>query len=149
MFTSLLRSTAILAVLLLAGCDSRHSVTGPSDVPAGLAGDWSGTAEDSSGAGHMTWRLSQVEGWFSGSVHLIEDSTSALGYGSVTGTVEGTTVAFSITIPAGGFSTPYAHCTATLAGTATLGRTRMTGTFAGLNSCSGAVSDGTFTLVRP
>lgn len=149
MSTRVLRSTAILALCFLPACDASRAITGPSQVPAGLAGDWSGTAEDASGPGHMTWRLSEVDGWFAGSVSLLEDTTSALGYGSVTGTVEGTTVAFTVTIPAGGFSAPYAHCSASLTGTATLGRTRMTGVFSGTNTCSGAVTDGTFTLVRP
>ena len=46
-------------------------------------------------------------------VTLVDTATSAKGKGTVSGTVSGSAVHFTVTIPAGGFDAPYASCAAT------------------------------------
>lgn len=130
-------------------CSSSTSAIGPTPVRTGIGGTWNGTAVDTSGPGHMVWRLSQAGSSFSGTASLLEDTTSLLGHGTIAGTVEGDQVSFALTIPVGGFDAPYERCAVDVAGTATLTATKLVGRFAGSNSCSGPVTDGQFTLEQP
>ena len=135
-----------LLVATLAATPACGSIDQPS--PISLTGTWSGTATDSSGPGNITWEVTQSGDSFSGTLTMTDESSGAHGRGSVSGTVSRTTAAFSITIPAGGFDDPWAACTATLTGTATVTSSSLSGTFTGSNSCSGSVSAGQLTLSK-
>ena len=110
-----------------------------------LAGTWSGSASDSSGPGQMKWQLTQADTSFSGTVTMTDASTGVTGGGSVSGTVSGSSINFSISVPAGGFDSPYASCTAELSGDGQI-TASITATFAGSNSCTGAITSGQLTL---
>ena len=143
--------TRLVVLISLASwaCNSSSTSIGPTPIRTGIEGTWSGTASDASGPGHMVWRLSQSGSSFSGTASLLEDMTSLVGHGTITGTVEAGLVGFTLTIPAGGFDLPYQSCLVQLTGTARLTATRLVGDFAGSNSCSGPVTGGQFTLEQP
>ena len=49
-------------------------------------------------------------------------------------------------VPAGGFDSPYASCTAEVSGDGQISTASITGTFAGSNSCTGTITSGQLTL---
>jgi hypothetical protein len=114
--------------------------------PVSLTGSWSGTASDSSGPGQVTWQLTQAGTSFSGTATLTDSSTGLGGRGTVSGTVSNTSIHFSMSIPAGGFDSPYAACTAEVSGDGQVSAASITSTFAGSNSCTGAITSGQLTL---
>jgi hypothetical protein len=61
--------------------------------------------------------------------------------------VSGSTLHFTLGIPAGAFEEPFKACTADLTGEAQF-TTSITGSYAGTSSCGGAITDGQFTLTR-
>lgn len=151
------------AMIVLAACGGQSSPTTPSDstpstpasppaggsTPAtGLTGSWSGTAADNSGAGSMEWALSETGGVVSGTVTLVDATAGVRGRGTVSGTLSGSTVTFTLSVPAGGFDAPFATCSASITGQGTLADTTLTATYAGSNSCSGAVTGGVATLTK-
>jgi len=145
----------MLVVAMLAcatGCGG--SGTPPSTQPTGpapfdLTGKWSGTATDSSGPGQMTWQVTQQNGaTFSGTLSMTDTTANVTGTGAVSGSVSASSVSFSLAIPAGGFGGRSASCTASASGTAQASSSQLTGTYAGSNSCSGAITSGQFTLSR-
>lgn len=145
-----------LAVLVVAsavacGGSGGGSLTQPSAAPtpsgpASLTGTWSGAASDSSGPGQMSWQLTQAGTSFSGTATLTDSGTGLGGRGSVSGTVSNTSIHFSIGVPAGGFDSPYASCTAEISGDGQISAASITGTFAGSNSCTGVITSGQLTL---
>jgi hypothetical protein len=145
---------ALLAASLLAlscggaGRPGTANVAGPSAVLS-LEGAWSGEASDSSGPGTMTWQVTAAGTAFAGTAILIEGSTKLTGRGTVSGTVTGDALAFSLTIPAGGFDSPYESCTATVSGEGHFTARLLTGAYSGSNSCTGEVTSGLLTLNRP
>ena len=98
----------------------------------------------------MTWQMTQSGTSFSGTLTMSDTSKSGpSGTGTVSGSVSGTTLQFSLAVPAGGFTGAFAACTATLSGQATvLDSASITGTYSGSGSCSGAVSSGVVTLTK-
>lgn len=72
--------------------------------------------------------------------------TTVTGRGTVSGTVSGATIQFSISVLAGGFDSPFVACTADISGTGSVSSTSITGTYTGSSSCGGAISSGQLTL---
>jgi hypothetical protein len=128
------------------GSPTQPPPSSASSGPISLTGNWSGTASDSSGPGQVTWQLTQAGTSFSGTATLTDGSTGLGGRGTVSGTVSNTSIHFSISIPAGGFDSPYAACTAEVSGDGQVSTASITGTFAGSNSCTGAITSGQLTL---
>lgn len=85
---------------------------------------------------------------FSGTMTMTDTSTSVTGRGTVSGTVSGSSLQFSVSVLAGGFDSPYNACSATVTGTASIGSASVTGTYDGSSSCSGAISSGQLTLSK-
>ena len=143
-----------LWVLVSFGCGgSSGSTSAPSPTPTpgpsesvNLNGTWSGPASDSTGPGAMAWQVTQTAASFSGTVTMTDTATGLTGRGSVSGTVSGSAVRFSITIPAGGFDSPFASCTASVTGDAQASSSSITGTYSGSSSCNGAIGSGKLTL---
>lgn len=120
--------------------------TTPSTDPISVSGTWSGTATDSSGPGQLTWQLTQSGMSLSGTLVMTDTATGYSGRGTVSGTVTGSSVQFSMTVPAGGFDVPYGSCTANVSGAGQATSSSITGTYSGSNSCSGAIASGQLTL---
>jgi hypothetical protein len=134
------------------GGSSAPTQPSPPTSNASIAGSWSGSAYDtagnSSGPGSMTWQISQTSASFSGTMTMTDAGTSVTGRGTVSGTVSGTSIQFSIAVPAGGFDSPYASCTANVTGTAVVASTSINGNYSGSSACSGTISSGLLTLIK-
>src|SRR5262245_4139324 len=115
---------------------------------ANLAGEWRGIAEDSSGPGSITLQVTQSGGSLSGSVLMTVTGTSIAGRGTPTGTLTGSTMRFTITIPAGGFDAPYTGCNVSVSGDGRATATSITAKYSGTNSCSGPVTGGDMNLSK-
>jgi hypothetical protein len=140
---------APLALLWAVACGGSSGTTQPSPTPSApvnLSGSWGGSASDSSGPGQMSWQLAQTDTAFSGGIRMTDTGTGVGGTGSVSGSVSGAAVQFSITVPAGGFQSPYGSCTATASGSGQATSSTITGTYTGSNSCSGTISSGQLSL---
>jgi hypothetical protein len=94
-----------------------------------LTGHWRGHVSDSFGRGNMTWDIVQSGSSVSGEMR-----------GSVTGTLEGATLSFTITIVRG-------QCSITARGTARVTNNLIVGTHSG-TSCDGAITNGELYLAR-
>jgi hypothetical protein len=144
----------LLALVSAAACGgsdgaSSASLTQPSvSLADGLTGTWSGSASDSSGPGRMSWQITQTGTSFSGTATLTDSGTALGGRGSVSGTVSNGSIHFSITIPAGGFDSPYASCAGEVSGDGQSSTASIAGTYSGSNSCTGAITSGQLTLNR-
>ena len=132
------------------GSSTQPSPTSPTSPsasgPVSLSGTWSGSASDSSGPGQMSWQVTQAGASFSGTVTITDTGTGLGGRGSVSGTLSSSSIHFSISIPAGGFDSPYAACTANVSGDGQASTSSITGTYSGSNSCAGAITSGQLTL---
>jgi hypothetical protein len=118
-------------------------------APASLAGTWTGTATDSTGSGRLTWQLEQNQDLFNGTLTMSDDATGASGTGTVSGATTGSTLTFSMRIPAGALGRPFGTCTTEATGTGQVTPTTITGVYAGSNSCTGSFFGGQLTLRRP
>src|SRR5262245_11193716 len=109
-----------LSLLSVAACTSAppapSAPTGPPAPATNLAGQWRGAASDSSGPGSITLQLTQTGGDISGTATMSVNGTSITGRGTLTGTLTGSTLRFTIAVPTGGFDAPYASCTVSVSG---------------------------------
>ncbi len=160
-------SVMIVALLAAAGCGGTSAPMsmnpvgpGRSSPPvASVTGTWMGTASDSTGTmmgagmsasmmSGMTWQITQTGNTFT-AVGQFAGNTSHMGGAAMTltGTINGTTVTFTMTMPGGMMS---GTCTAVATGTLDINAlmTQMHGTYAGSNSCMGPFDHGTMSLVR-
>jgi hypothetical protein len=139
---------ALLVLALTGACKggSTSAPSAPSATSVNVAGSWRGTATDSSGPGSVTMQVTQSGSDLSGTVTM--SVTTITGRGTLAGTVSGSTVRLTITIPAGGFDAPFASCTATVSGDGQATVTSITATYSGTNSCSGPVTKGELTLSK-
>lgn len=97
----------------------------------------------------MTWSLTDGSGAVRGPATISTPLKSVVLTGTVSGTLNGSTLTWTIDVPAGGV-TGQPSCTVTVSGTATLNgaRTGLTGSYSGAGSCTPAFSGGTLTLTR-
>jgi hypothetical protein len=102
---------------------------------------------DSSGPGTMTWHLAQTDASVSGSLDATDTDSGVTGQGSISGTMDGSTLSFTLTFPAGAFGAPWSSCSATMSGVVNVG-TSMIATYSGTNSCTGPVTGGLMELRR-
>jgi hypothetical protein len=137
-----------MALALSGACGSASSSTpaAPSASSVNVAGSWRGTATDSSGEGSLTLQVTQSGTDLSGTVTM--SAITVTGRGTVTGTVSGSTIRLTITIPAGGFDAPFSGCTATVSGDGQASASAINATYTGTNSCSGPVTKGQLTLTK-
>lgn len=135
-----------LSVVAFGACggtgSSGSSPTQPSS-PAqlvGISGVWSGAASDSTGNGTISLTLTQVDAGVTGSVSVrAQDGTVP---GTISGTMSGTVLTFTMSI------SPGATCSTTASGTADTSPTQINGTYTGIGTCVGRITDGTLTLKR-
>jgi hypothetical protein len=146
---------AVAAFAVSACGGSPSSPIGPS-AATGLTGAWIGSTSDSTGSmmgagltanmmGNTTWTLTQTDGTFSGTMQFA-------GYGggtmTVSGTITGRTGTFTMTMSAG--SMMMGACAAVATGAFDMDdlMTELHGSYAGMNSCSGAFDNGQLTLTH-
>lgn len=132
--------------------------SGPTMSQGSVGGTWSGTASDSSsvlGAGAMmgqagmgapTWQLSQTGTTVTGTMSF--GGMQGHMPGTLTGTMSGNDMTFTIDMPNTSMMT--SGCTARATGTAHLDPATMTLTcaYAGTNSCSGPFGNGQMVMMR-
>ena len=68
--------------------------------------------------------------------------------GTVSGSVTGNSITFSLSVPQGGADGSFTSCSATVSGQGTVSGSSLSGSYTGSNSCSGSVSSGTVTLSK-
>lgn len=129
-----------------AGCGGPTAPSSP--APPAIAGVWTGQITDTSGPAEATWQLTQSGASISGSVALLDPATGFQVRGSVSGTLGGSALQFSLTVPVGGFDAPYSNCSADIVGDAQATSSSIVGEFSGTNSCTGPISSGRVTLSR-
>ncbi len=134
------------------------SATSPTSGTSTVSGTWIGPASDSTGTmmgagmspsmmGNMTWQITQTGNTFTGVMQFP-------GYGgmggamTVSGTLNGHTATFTMTMPGGSMMT--ATCSAVATGTIDFNdlMTEMHGTYTGSNNCTGSFSNGQMSMVR-
>lgn len=132
-------------------------------VPVSMVGAWSGTGVDSNantglnGTTIVTWTLAQTDASVSGTVNT--RSVDPVGTtcvschrnktGTLSGTVAGTAMTFTISFPPGIAGDPTPLCTATIAGTVSgITQSSFTALYSGDDSCEGPLLDGTLTMAR-
>lgn len=147
-----LLGTALAGTVSCGGGGSTTGVTTPTPTPqpsVSLTGTYSGSAFDSSGAGQMTWQLTQPNATSVSGTVLAKTVTGTVTFnGTVSGTLSGTALTFTITVPQGGIPT-LANCTLNISGAASgVTTTTIAGTYSGTNSCTGPFSNGQFSLAK-
>jgi hypothetical protein len=138
--------SVIILAIAVSSCGGGSSSPSAPSTPANINGTFAGAASDSSGPGTMTWQITQSGTSFSGNLTMTDSTTNVTGRGSVSGTVSGSTIQFSISVPAGGFDGAYASCSSSVSGSGTASSTSITGSYSGSNTCSGTIGSGQLTL---
>jgi len=159
---SILGILIVPACLVLVACGAqgmRMNPVGPSasGTAASLTGTWIGTVSDSTGSmmgaglseammSRMTWQITHAGNTFTGTMQFP-------GYGghgpmTVSGTIDGSTATFTMSMPSGGMMS--GSCTATASGRFDINQfmTEMHGTYSGSNTCSGPFDHGHLSLSR-
>lgn len=97
----------------------------------------------------MTWVLTDSSGALTGSATIATPLRSVVLTGRISGGLTGSSVTFTIDVPAGGVA-GQPGCTVTVSGTATVNaaRTGVSGSYSGSGSCTPGFSDGTLSLTR-
>lgn len=122
--------------------------TTPTPPTIALGGTYSGSVSDSTGPGRMTWTISQAGTSLSGPVTATTELGTVSFTGTLSGTLSGTSLSFTINVPAGSIS-GLPSCSATITGTATgVTTSTIAGTYTGTNSCTGPFSAGQFSLTK-
>jgi len=151
-----------LACSFVAACSS-PSVRSPSEpgvtpaTPARIvAGAWTGTGVDSMGTIKVTWGLDQKGSSITGTVTM--QAVDAAGScnschrnktGTFSGTIEGTTLAMTMSFPTGGDGDATPACSATLVGTASnVATDTITAAYSGVDSCEPPASNGTLVMTH-
>jgi len=144
------KSLAILLVAAAAGCGGSDSSSSPSSPSSPAAVDLTGAWFETTG--DLAWQLAQTGSTVTGTSQFSQDSGligPATGRGTVTGVRAGGSVTFTDTYPVGSLSVP--NCSIVASGTLTISGNQMSGRFAAVNSCNGAVlgtENGTLVMMR-
>lgn len=124
-----------------------------------ITGAWVGTTSDSTGTmmgaglspsmmSNMTWQITQNGNAFTGVMQFPGYAGMMGGVMTVSGTINGKTATFTMTMPSGSMMT--ATCSAVANGTLDLDdlMTQMHGTYSGSNSCTGLFNQGQMSMTR-
>jgi len=123
--------------------------TGPTEQPTNLTGTWRGNIAVSNITAIMTWTLTQTGNAVTGPVVIGLPSGAVLMNGNVAGTLSGSTLSFTLTVPPGGIPTQ-PGCSGQMTGAnGVTGSSTMNGTYTVASStCTTGLTNGTFTLTR-
>ena len=151
-----LAAIGFVAVLTATACGSSTSSPTSPGASATMTGTWLGSASDSTGSmmgaglsasmmGNTTWNITQTGSTFSGTMQFPGYQGGTM---MVSGTMNGNSGTFTMTIPAGSMMT--GGCSANSTGTFDMDdmRTQMHGSYGGTNSCSGPFNSGQMSLAH-
>lgn len=142
---------ALLCVAALAGCSDKSTPTNASPTQLDVTGRWAGDLTFMDTSGRMTWTLTQNAGAVTGPVLLGLPSGTVLLNGFLTGTLTGTSLAYTISVGPGGIPNQ-PSCAGQLAGTMTVAvgaTSTMTGPIGvSSSSCPIQFSSNNFTLTK-
>ena len=143
-----MRCALLLAAILSTACGDELP-TEPTNPTASLTGVWRGNITVNNVSTTMTWTLTQTGTSVTGPVVIALPTGVVLMNGTVAGTVSGTNLGFTVTVPPGGI-VGQPGCTGQIAGTNSVtSSTTMNGTYSVVTStCTTGLSNGTFTLTR-
>ena len=143
-----MRAVMLAMTLVFSGACDQEPTT-PSSQRVDVTGTWRGTITVNSTPALMTWTLTDTEGSIRGPVLIGLPTGSVLLNGSLAGTLTGTALVYTVSVPPGGvLSQP--GCSGQLAGTTTLaGVSTMNGTYTVAQStCPTGLTNGTFSLAK-
>lgn len=142
---------AVLFFGFVTGCTSSGSTPVSPGPTVTFGGSWGGDLSVEGQSARMTWTLTQSGSSVSGPVLVALPNGVVLMNGSLSGTVNGSTLTYAINVGAGGIPTQPA-CTGRLDGTAMVASsapTTMTGSYSvGTSTCQTGFSSGSFTLTK-
>jgi hypothetical protein len=143
-----IRCALLLAVLVSTACGDELP-TEPTNPVTSLSGVWRGNITVNNVSTTMTWTLTQTGLSVAGPVVIALPTGLVLMNGTVAGTLSGTTLAFTVTVPPGGI-VQQPGCSGQIAGANTvMSSTTMNGAYSIVNStCATGLTNGTFTLTR-
>jgi hypothetical protein len=137
-----------MALAFCAACDQKPPTT-PTNPQVNLTGTWRGTITVDNTPAVMTWTLTDTAGAITGPVLIGLPTGSVLLNGVLAGTLTGTALAYTVSVPPGGvLSQP--GCSGQIAGTTTLASSStMTGAYTVSSStCPTGLANGTFSLAK-
>lgn len=141
----------VLVFGFLSGCSNSSTPGGPTPSSLNVTGTWSGGLTVQGQQGRMTWTLTQSGSTVTGPVLVGLPSGVILLNGTLTGSLTGTTLTYSINIAQGGIPTQ-PSCTGRLDCTAAVTQgtpSTMAGTYTvATSTCTTGFTTGDFTLTR-
>jgi hypothetical protein len=143
-----MRCALLLAAILSAGCGDELP-TEPTNPATDLTGTWRGTIPVNNLSSTMTWTLTHTGTSVTGPVMIALPSGAVLMNGTVAGTLSGTNLGYTVTVPPGGVVL-LPGCSGQIAGANMVASaTTMNGAYSVVNStCAIGLTNGTFTLTR-
>ena len=143
-----MRCALLLAASLSAACGDELP-TEPTSPTTSLTGVWRGNIPVNNVSTTMSWTLTQTGTSVAGPVVIALPTGAVLMNGTAAGTLSGTTLAFTVTVPPGGIVLQ-PGCSGQIGGATTVvSSTTMSGTYSVVNStCSTGLTNGTFNLTR-
>jgi hypothetical protein len=143
-----IRCALLLAAILSTACGDELP-TEPTNPTTNLTGVWRGNITVNNVSTTMTWTLTQTGTSVTGPVAIALPTGVVLMNGTVAGTLSGTTLGFTVTVPPGGIVLQ-PGCSGQIAGANTVASaTTMNGAYSVVNStCTTGLTNGTFTLTR-
>ena len=123
--------------------------TDPTDPPTNLTGTWRGNIVVNNITAVMTWTLTQTGSAVIGPAVIALPSGAVLLNGNVAGTLSGSTLPFTLTVPPGGIPAQ-PGCSGQITGANGLtGSSTMNGTYTVASStCTTGLTSGSYTLTR-
>jgi hypothetical protein len=149
---AILAFAMLLAAAACGGSGSPAAPTAPTATPTApaampnVAGTWATLIRVPQGAGLMTWDLTQDGTSVSGAVEAGTTNGTRVITGTLVGSLQGDVLFFTITVPPGGYTLD-ATCASTVEGFGTVGRSEITGVYAGGANCLGAFN-GEFLMTK-
>lgn len=144
--------TLCLCLALSSACSDKSPSTPTTPQPTDLSGTWSGGLTVEGAAARMTWTLTQNNAGVTGPVLVGLPSGTVLLNGSLTGTLAGSTLTYTIAVGAGGIPAQ-PQCVGQLGGTMTVtagAPSTLAGNYAVRSStCTTPFNGGNLTLTRP
>jgi hypothetical protein len=143
-----MRCALLLAALFSTACGDELP-TEPTNPATNLTGVWRGNITVNNVSTTMTWTLTQTGTSVTGPVVIALPTGVVLMNGAVAGTLSGTNLGFTVTVPAGGIVLQ-PGCSGQIAGANNVASsTTMNGAYSVVNStCTTGLTNGTFTLTR-